>query len=100
MMFPSEILDGLDLIPTELGFGVLVGAFDKEALALAFCQDGERSMGWRIAERVVAFAVVVTPQDQPFLPNVMASGVILPHGPDTAGGKLGGQLAAICGANC
>src|SRR5712691_9079486 len=71
VMLPGEILGGLDLIPAEFGFSILVGAFDEEALALALCQDGERGVVWRVAEGIITFSVTVPAHDQPFLPNMM-----------------------------
>src|SRR5260370_42484198 len=50
---------------SEFGFGVLVGALDKEALALASCQDGERGVVGRVAEGIVTFTIRVPAHDQP-----------------------------------
>jgi len=93
MMFPGKGFSCLNIVPAEIGFGFLVGAFDEKALAFTPCQNRPWGIGGGVGEAIVAFAIAVAAHDQGFFAKIVFFVLILPNGTYPAGGKVGSQLA-------
>src|SRR5258708_527509 len=95
MMLPSEKFGGLDFIPTEFGFGILVGTLNEKTLTFARCQDHQRGGGGCIGKCIITATILVTTQNKPFFAALLLVLVIKVNRPDSAGSKLGGQCTAL-----
>ena len=98
-MLPGAILGGLNFIPTEIGFGLMIGLFDESPLAFALGQNRKWGIFGGIAECVGMPTTGITTEGESFLANLAFFSGIFPCCPDPAGGKIGGQVTTVGGAN-